>query len=173
MGPRERTVECEIAGAVADADAVVVRYVTLGRSRREIEDRVTLAGEDDVVTIRGVGKLLRILRAGRVQPPSAPYALAHDPESWAELVRRCRGATVIARLSRRIERALTVWTDAGVNRFDGVVDWDEDEHGLRLRRDGTGAWLRIPRASLIRWSTETREVPIVISIDVPARTSLN
>jgi hypothetical protein len=163
------SVECEIAGATADAEGVVVRYRTRGRQIREIEDRVMLAGADEIATIKSVGKLLRILRAGRVQAPRHPYALARSPESWAQLLERCRGSTVVARLSRRIESALVVWTESGVSRFDGVVDFGEDELGLRLRRDGGGAWLRIPRASLIRWSNDTREVPIVISVEVPAR----
>ncbi|MGH6690439.1 MAG: hypothetical protein ACREF4_07155 [Gammaproteobacteria bacterium] len=171
MRPPRESVECEIAGATAEADAVVVRYLTRDRLSREIEDRVMLAGADEIATIRGVGKLLRILRAGRVQPPRHPYALARSPESWAQLLERCRGSTVIARLARRVESALIVWTESGVVRFDGVVDFREDELGLRLRRGGGGAWLRIPRASLIRWSNDTREVPIVISVEVPARTS--
>jgi hypothetical protein len=170
---RETRLACEVAGARADADAVIVQLVELGRARREIEDRVMLPRGDGVATVRGVGKLLRILRAGRVRAPSEPYVLAGDPGAWAELVRRCRGATVIAVVSRRIERALTVWTDAGVDRFDGVVDWMEDDLGLRLRRDAGGSWLRIPRESLIRWSSLANEVPIVISVDVPARSSLN
>lgn len=160
-----------MVGAVAEADSVVVRFVTRERPSREIEDRVMLASADEVATVRAIGKLLRILRAGRVQPPPDPYALAREPESWAELLRRCCGSTVVARLSRRIESAVVVWTDSGVSRFDGVVDFREDELGLRLRRDGGGAWLRIPRSSLIRWSNDTREVPIVISVEVPARTS--
>ncbi len=171
MRRARESVECEIAGATADVDAVIVRYRTRDRLVREIEDRVMLAGADEIATIRSVGKLLRILRAGRVQRPPHPYALASSPESWAQLLERCRGSTVIARLSRRIESALVVWTESGVSRFDGVVDFREDELGLRLRRDGGGAWLRIPRATLIRWSNDTREVPIVISVEVPARIS--
>jgi hypothetical protein len=166
-----RRVECEIAGATAEADAVVVRYVSRGRPSREIEDRVMLGSANEVANLRNVGKLLRILRAGRVQPPPDPYALASDPAAWAALLERCRGSTVIARLALRTDSALVVWTESGVSRFDGVVDFREDEHGLRLRRDGGGAWLRIPRASLIRFQSDTRAVPIVISVEVPARSS--
>ena len=37
-----------------------------------------------------------------------------------------------------MERSLTVWTEAGVDRIRGVLDYSEDERGLSVRRSGHG-----------------------------------
>ena len=158
-------------GAEAEGHSVVVRFAP-SSNRPEIVDRIPLGPWGDPAAVHGVGRILRILRAGRVKLPAHPYHLEVDAERVAELLRRCRGITVTLRVTRRTERHLTVWTEAGVDHFHGVVDFDEDPEGLWIRRRGGSRVLRIPRHSLIRFSSTSLETSQVIGVDLPTRTSL-
>ncbi len=158
-------------GAEAEGHSVVVRFAP-SSGRPEIEDRIPLGPWGDPAAVHGVGRILRILRAGRVKLPAQPYHLEVDAERVAELLRRCRGITVTLRVIRRLERQLTVWTEAGVDHFRGVVDFEEDREGLWIRRRGGGDLLRIPRRSLIRFTSTSLQTSQVVGVDLPTRTPL-
>lgn len=162
-----------VVGAEAEHGELCVRFATRRGDPPEIEDRIPLGPRGELSAVRGVGRFLRILRAGRVRAPLAPYDLACDAERAAELVRRCRGAEVRLRVTRRVEHVVTVWTESGVDRFAGVVDYAEDADGLWILRRGGGSRLRIPRRSLVRFSASSRSFPEVLGIDLPTRTFLN
>jgi hypothetical protein len=164
---------CVVTGAEAEGGVVAVRFAPVGGRPPEIVDRIQLGPEDSPSVVRDVGRLLRILRAGRMTLPDSPYRLEEDPEGVAALLERCRGARVIVHVTVRMERVLTVWTESGVDRFRGVVDFSEDADGLSIRRRGGGSVLRVPRHSLIRFSTQAHEYSEVLEIEAPARSSLN
>jgi hypothetical protein len=166
-----RKLEAILVGAESDGAGVRVHYSPLRGMSAELEDRVSL-GDRDLSSVHGVGRVLRVLRAGRVKVPADPYTLGDDPESTASLLRQCRGTLVTLHVARRFERRLTVWTEEGVNRIDQVIDVSEDAAGLSVRRRGGSSVLRIPKTSLIRYSVSTREYPEIISVEVPTKASL-
>lgn len=169
---RVQKVAATVVHAEADGAGVVVRYAPLRGSAPELEDRVSLGHGGDIETVNGVGRLLRVLRAGRVKSPDDPGDLRHDPDRTASLLLRCRGARVLLHVARRFERRLTLWTDEGVSRIDRVLDVTEDEEALSVRRRGGDSALRVPKGRLIRFSVETREYPEIVSVEVPTRASL-
>ena len=161
---------------VLDADTdglfVRVRFVPVRGTPAEIEDLIRLGPRGELEAVHGVGRLLRILRAARIQAPRDPYALADAPGDAVSLLQRCRGAHVCLHLRRRIQRGLTVWTESGVDRIAHVMDFGEDAEGLWIRRPGGQRVLRIPRATLIRYSASSKSSPVVISVEVPSQSRL-
>jgi hypothetical protein len=123
-------------------------------------------------TVYGVGRLLRILRAGRLRPPAEPYDLGANPEHAADLVRRCLGASVDLHVRRRLERELWLWTEEGVRTIRGVLDCVDQGETLAVSRRNGAATMRIPRAHLIRFDLRSVEGLEVVSIEVPARNCL-
>ncbi len=63
---------------------------------------------------------------------------------------------------------LTVWTDAGVDRIHGVLDYTEDDEGLSVLRRGGQSRLKFPRQSLIRFAPSSTERLEVLSVEVPS-----
>jgi len=158
-----------VSAADAELATIVVRYAPQRGSAAEIEDRIFLGRPGDVAAVYGVGRWLRILRAGRVHVKGDPYELCRDTGLALELLRRCIGASVQLIVARRLERTLTLWTDSGVERIGAVMDFVESADGLLVRRRGGGALMHIPRESLIRFESALLERMEVISVDVPPR----
>jgi hypothetical protein len=151
---------------------VIFRCEPVRGDRTPIEDRIRLEPRGELPAIEGVGRILRILRAARVQAPDDLYDPPNGPEQIASLVERCVGARVFLHVAQRIERILTVWTEAGVDRIEGVVDFGEDRDGLWVRRKGGQTLLRVPRGSLIRFASSSVPRPEVVSVEVPSRQEL-
>lgn len=158
-----------VSAVEAEPEALLVRYAPERGVAPEIEDRLRLGPPGDVATIYGVGRWLRLLRAARVHVADDPYAICRDTPRALELLRRCIGSTVVLAVARRLERSLTLWTDSGVERIDGVIDFVESGDGLTVRRRGGGPLLHVPRESLIRYESGARERLEVVSIDAPTR----
>jgi hypothetical protein len=153
----------------AEPQSLVVRFAPERGVAPEIEDRLRLGPPGDVATVYGVGRWLRLLRAGRVHVADDPYEICRDPARALELLQRCIGAVVVLSVARRIERSLTLWTDTGVERIDAVLDFVESADGLIVRRRGGGPLMHIARESLIRWESGARERLEVVAVDAPAR----
>ncbi len=156
----------------ADGATLVVRFQPRSGALREIEDRLALAPRGEMSTLYGVGRLLRILRAGRVSPPPAPYDLGTDPERAVELVRRCIGAVVELHVRRRWERELILWTEDGVQSIPGVLDCIDQGDALAVSRRNGAATMRIPRAQIVRFDLRSLEGLEIVSVEVPARNRL-
>ncbi len=152
----------------AEVEGIGVRVAFEPDSGRpgRLEDHLVLAPEAELRAVQGIGRLLRILRAGRVAAPADPAELARDPERAAELLRRCRGARLRLRIARRMERVLTLWTETGVERIERVVDYEEAGDELAVRRRGAATVLRIPRRSLVRYAASTHESFEVTGIEL-------
>ena len=163
---QKRKLACLVSGAERDGTSLRVRYAPVRGQPAEIEDRIVFAPAGEVRTVESVGRFLRILRAGRVRAPADPYGLHDDLDTAADLVQRCRGAAVWVSVRQRFDRVLSVWTEAGVERISGVLDFREEADALAVRRRGGHSVLRIPRASLIRYESSTRERLEVTSIDI-------
>jgi hypothetical protein len=162
-----RTLVATVAGVDVVGTGLVIHYTPVRGQSAEIEDFICLGPRGDLNAVEGVGRLLRILRAGRVAPPPDPYALDDEIERAVELVERCRGARVQLRVERRVERTLTVWTESGVDRIGRVIDYEEVGETLTVRRHGAQSVLRIPRRQLIRYAPSAREYLEVVSLDLP------
>lgn len=164
-----RKLAAVVTAADAELDTLVVRYAPQRGSPNEIEDRILLGGGGEMAGVYGVGRWLRILRAGRVHVPGDPYAICRDPERALALLRRCVGTTVQLVLARRLERSLTLWTDSGVERIGAVIDFVEGTDGLLIRLRGGGQLLYVARESLIRFESTLLERMEVVSVDVLPR----
>jgi hypothetical protein len=169
FGPPTRRVSAVLTAVEPEPEALVVRYAPERGVAPEIEDRLRLGPPGDVAAIYGVGRWLRILRAGRVHVADDPYVICRDPLRALELLRRCIGAVLVLSVARRMERSLTLWTDQGVERIDAVLDFVESTDGLTVRRRGGGPLMHIARESLIRWESGARERLEVVSVDAPSR----
>lgn len=161
-----------VTGAEADGAGLIVRFTPTSGSPQEIEDRIPLAPQGEMPTVYGVGRVVRILRAARVRVPPDPYRYCADPARAAELVHRCSGAVVHLRVARRIERILTLWTEEGVERIRGVLDFLEDADGLSVRRRQGQSVLFFSRKKLIRYEASAQESLEVVSVEVPPRAAV-
>jgi hypothetical protein len=158
-----------VTAADAELATLVVRYAPLRGSPTEIEDRIYIGRPGEVAAVYGVGRWLRLLRAGRVHVTGDPYELCRDTDRALELLRRCIGANVELSLARRLERSITLWTDTGVERIGAVMDFVEGADGLIIRRRGGGPLMYVARESLIRFESALLERLEVISVDLPPR----
>ncbi len=163
---------CVVTGAEVSGDGIVVRFAARRGHPSEVEDRIPLAPRGEMPTIYGIGRLLRILRAGRVPVPSDPYEWSSSPQEACVLVERCIGVLVHLQVRRRIERVLTLWTDSGVERVAGVMDFTEDAEGLSVTRRGGRAVLFISKRNLIRYEASAEEYWVVSSVEIPPRIRL-
>ena len=158
-----------VTAADAELSTLIVRYAPLRGGPNEIEDRIYVGRPGEVAAVYGVGRWLRILRAGRVHVTGDPYELCRDTERALELLRRCVGANVELLLGRRLERSITLWTDTGVERIGAVMDFVEGADSLIIRRRGGGPLMYVARESLIRFESALLERLEVISVDLPPR----
>lgn len=164
--PLERRLEAHVAGAEPEALGLRLLYVTRV-GLRELSDYVELGPRGSLEAVHGVGRVLRLLRAGRISPPRDPYGLGEDLDAAAALLRRCQGARVVLRVRRRIDRVLTLWTESGVRQIDRVMDVREEPDGLVVHRMGRHSTVRITRDQVIRYAAASREFLEVLSVEVP------
>jgi len=152
--------------ASAELESIAVRYAPTRGWPAELVDHIPLGAPGELAYIAGVGRWLRMLRAARVSVDGDPYAICRDVERAATLARRCIGTTLSLVVARRLERALTLWTDSGVQHFNAVIDFTESADGLWIRRRGGGPVLHVPRETLIRFEAASQEHLEVVSVEV-------
>ncbi|MGH9885861.1 MAG: hypothetical protein ACREBE_10050 [bacterium] len=169
LGPLKRKLTAVLTAADAELQTLVVRYAPQRSAQSEIEDRIALGPRGDVAAVYGVGRWLRILRAGRVHVPGDPYAVCRDIDLALELLRRCIGTSLELVVARRLERSLSLWTDHGVERIGAVVDFVEGADGLVIRRRGGGPLMYVARESLIRFESALLERLEVVSVEALRR----
>jgi hypothetical protein len=170
--PSSRRVDAVVVDARAEGSDIVVRFGPTRGDPTPIEDRIRLEPRGELSAVEGVGRILRILRAGRVQSPKNPYDLPQGLDEILDRLNRCAGARLYLHLAQRMERILSVWTEAGVDRIGDVVDFGEDAEGLWVRRRGGQSLLRIPRRSLIRYASHSFARPEVVSVEIPSKQEL-
>jgi hypothetical protein len=157
--------------AFPEHGGVGVNYQSRAALGRALRDHLRFGPRGTLAAVHGVGRFLRVMRAGRIRAPEDPYALAKDLEEAVRLLNRCRGAELLLTVRSRFERALTLWTENGVQRFERVVDFHEDTGGLAIRRQGAASLLHVPRASMIRYAASTSESLEIVSVEAPLRGS--
>jgi hypothetical protein len=160
------TLLARLVSAELEGLGVRVGFEPDGGRPPRVEDYLSLSKDAGLSAVQGVGRLLRLLRAGRLAAPADPWALASEPERAAEQLRRCRGARVRLRIARRLERMLVLWTEGGIERIDRVVDYEESGDELAIRRQGAASVLRIPRRNLVRYAASAQESIEVTGIEL-------
>jgi hypothetical protein len=158
-----RKLTCTLLSADVDGGRVRIRLKPLRGA--EVSDWIAFEPRGEPVAVRSVGRFIRILRAGRIRVPDDPYALGADLPLAADLLNRCHGTRMRVHLKRRIERTLTVWTEYGVERMERIVDFEEVDAGLIVRRRGRNSALSIPRGSLIRYEASSSESNEIVAIE--------
>ena len=164
-----RKLDARIVAAEPCTEAVLVHFTAQRGAVRELSDHVPLGPPGSLAEVHGVGRVLRLLRAGRIRAPDDPQWLTRDPAVTAELLDRCRGAHVVLGVKRRFERALTVWTETGVERIERVVDFREEAGGLAIWRQDAHSAIRLPRDRVIRYATSRADALDILSVEVPPR----
>ena len=172
MSKLQRKLVSVVSGAEVDGAGLIIRFNPTSGRPHEIVDRIPLAPEGEMPAVYGVGRVVRILRAARVPVPSEPYRYMADPERAAALLQRCNGAVVHLHVARRMERVLTLWTEEGIERIRGVLDFFEDREGLSVRRRNGESVLVFSRKKLIRYEASSQEFFEVVSVEVPPRVTL-
>lgn len=145
-----------------------MRFVAPASIVHELVDRLDFAPRGSLAAVRGVGRLLRLLKAARIRPPERPYDLDENLDEAVRLVERCRGAEIGLLVRPRFERALTLWRETGVQRIERVVDFREDRESLSILtrgRRGGQTEQRIPRHELVRYVVSTSEVYEVAAVE--------
>lgn len=164
-----------IQARFADAEAVQGETgvgVLLGfqpeRSRivvDRIEDYADLGPALTVPAVDGLGKVLRILRAGRVAAPAEPLVLVGGQERAAALLRRAVGTLMRLELRSRVRVRFTAWTDEGVEVIDDVADVREfDDAYYVLRRHGRFP-VRFERSAVVRQRTKAHRWHEIVGLE--------
>jgi hypothetical protein len=133
----------------------------------QIDDFADLGPELTVPAVRGIGKVLRTLRAGRIAAPD-PHALLGRARHVVSLLARAKHARVALRVRPRVATRFVAWTESGVQSVEDVVDVCEypDAWIVAPRR---GNAVRIERAGVARQLTETHPWWQVVAIERSSR----
>ncbi len=119
-----------------------------------VRDVADLGPAPSVTAVRGLGKVLRLLRAARLVRPEDPRHLFGRPDEAAALLERAVGTAVVLRIRPRSEVRFLAWTERGVEAIDEVSEVVEGEDGwLVLRRNGRSP-VRVLRDAVIRTRTQ-------------------
>jgi hypothetical protein len=156
---------CTISGVEVDGAVLRIRYSPVRGPAGAIEDSIPFLPVGDPGVVRGVGRFLRILRAGRIRVPADPYGLWNDMEQVAQLAGRCQGTRVRLTTQRRTDRLLTVWTEEGVEHIPHVLDFEESGDQLVVRRRGGLSPLYYPRRRVVRYEASSSQRLEVISLE--------
>ena len=165
LAPPRTKLRAILSSVELDEDQIVLRFNPRAGHPAEIEDRVTLAPRLEMMTVYGIGRLLRLMRAARIKPPPDPYSLAVDRQRALDLMHRCLGTEVRLHVDRRLERVLTLWTDSGIERLGGLLDYTETPDYLSVTRRGARSVLHIAKRDLIRFEAATQTEYVIVSVE--------
>lgn len=132
-----------------------------------LEDVIPLGPGLTVAVALGLAKLVRLLRAARVAPPSDASVLVDRPDLAEALLERALGARVELEIRPRSTIRFTVWTEHGVETLSDVLDVTEDEHAYLVRRRAGRFPVRIEREHVVRQRTECHNWYEITEIERP------
>ncbi len=130
-----------------------------------VDDYADLGPELTPSAVRGLGKVLRILRAARIVTPPEPLDLVGHETAAADLLARAVGTSLRLELRPRVRRRVRIWTDRGVEILDDVLEVRELEDAYLVHRRHARFPVRFDRASVIRHQTETEHWHEVLEIE--------
>jgi hypothetical protein len=119
-----------------------------------VHDVADLGPDPSVTTVRGLGKVLRLLRAARLARPGDPRLLLGRPAEAVALLERALGTSVVLRIRARAEVRFLAWTDRGVEAIGEVSEVLEGgDAWLVMRRNGRPP-VRVARDAVVRTLTQ-------------------
>jgi hypothetical protein len=145
--------------------ALVFRSEGGQRAIGRIDDFACLDEALSVESALGIGKVLRLLRAARIAPPSQVDDLKGDPIRAATLLERALGTRVRLEVRPRSRVRFTVWTESEVESVSDVAEVLEDESAYLILRLGGRFPVRLPREKVVRQRTESETWYEVMSIE--------
>ena len=169
--PRQYRVRARFSDATAqsseDGVGVRLRFRPLSRTLGvdTVEDYADLGPALTLPAVRGLGKVLRILRAARIATPPDPLELVGCETQAAGLLARAVGTALRLEVRPRIRVRFRVWTDRGVETLDDVLDVRELEDAFLVHPRHARFPVRFDRASIVRHSTETEHWHEVLDIE--------
>jgi hypothetical protein len=131
----------------------------------EITDYADLGPEHCVPSVRGIGKVVRILRAAKLAPPDDSLRMLGDVEGVTALLERALGTVVRLEVRPRTRMRFTAWTEEGVETVDGVAEVLETPDALLIFLQRGRHPLRIPRSRIVRHQLESERWYEVTQID--------
>ena len=158
-----------VSGAHIEGRELIVEYSPVSGRPPQLLDSIAFAPEGELHVVDGVGRFLRLLRAGRVVAPPDPYRLARNLALAGRLAARCRGARVVLDARSRYQRALSVWTESGLEEIKDVMDFSDEPEELVVRKRGVHTPIRIPRSSLVRFEPSSREYLEIVGLSTAPR----
>jgi hypothetical protein len=157
-GRRSTLARFSEATPVSDTHRCGVELVFHPERTRAIADRIEdfaeLGPGLTIEAVTGLGKVLRILRAGRIAAPRDPHALIDDAARAAELLARVRGTRLRLELSQRFRLRFLAWTERGIEVVEDVAEVREYEDAYVVLRHRGRFPIRFPRAQIARVLTE-------------------
>lgn len=169
--PPNLSARAHFTGAAPHRAAAGVGVVLRFRTRTprlgtdHIEDFADLGPALTLPAVAGLGKVLRLLRAGRVAAPRDPLALVGQERRAAQLLERVAGTAVRLELKPRFRMCFVVWTERGIETVDDVSEVKEHPDAYLVLRRGDRLPARFPRATVIRHTTRSERWHEVLDIE--------
>jgi hypothetical protein len=130
-----------------------------------IEDLAALGPELDLASVRGVGKVLRLLRAARLSAPDDPRLLLGRVHATCVQLERALGTAVMLHLRSRVRVRFRAWTESGVEEVEDVAEVVEESDAYWVRRQGGMLPVRLPRNQIVRTLTDRETCFEVLHIE--------
>ncbi|MHC4606805.1 MAG: hypothetical protein ACYTAF_07685 [Planctomycetota bacterium] len=130
-----------------------------------IDDFADLGPALTVRAVRGLGKVLRLLRAARIAVPVEPLGLVGSAPAAVELLDRAVGTMVHLALRPRTRLTFVAWTEGGVEVVPDVEEVLEDATGYLVRRRRGRTPVLFERAAVVRQKTERERWHEVLDIE--------
>ncbi len=150
-------------GAVGVALSFRLERTRLASDR--VDDFADLGPGLTVPAVFGLGKVLRILRAARIAPPSRALDLVDHEEDTAALLDRAVGTALRLCLRPRFRLRFVAWTETGVARVDDVEAVREQGDAYLVQRRGERLPIRFARADVVRQQLERERWHEVLDIE--------
>lgn len=131
----------------------------------EINDYADLGPEHCVPSVRGIGKVMRLLRAAKLVMPEDPQSMLGEVEEVADRLSRAIGTVVALEVRPRTRSRFTAWSEEGVETIEGVSEVLEAGDALLVFLQRGRHPLRIPRSQIVRYQVESERWYEVMQID--------
>jgi hypothetical protein len=130
-----------------------------------IDDLAPLGPELDLASVRGVGKVLRLLRAARLSAPDDPRLLLGRVHATCVRLERALGTPVMLHLRSRVQLRFRAWTETGVEEVEDVAEVIEETDAYWVQRRGGLLPVRLPRHQIVRTVTDRETCFEVLHIE--------
>jgi hypothetical protein len=146
---------------------LLFRPTSRGVEESEVHDWADLGPEHTLEAARGLGMLIRLLRAVRLASPRPAEVWLGQPEDVAARLATATSTPVVLEVEPRFRLHFTAWTEDETIEVPDVREVESDDTGFLVRRIGGGLPVRVPRDAVLRHRTERRRWLQVVGIERP------